>query len=307
MKNRNYFWGAFVLAIGIIMLLVNLNVYNSNYYGIYKIWPIVLILWGVTFLKISDIARNVISALSGLLLGVVLVSGILGITHSFQNMSNEFFFDHNNHYSHKMEFEPTQKTVDYQNEKQVTFNFQGGASYVRIGSGDGKLASAFAEYDSYVIGKDVTDGETVVNLDFDPTFNYSLNNSKKSKIDVMLNEVPNWIINVEAGASKLDFDLTKIKLDRMTIEVGVSDINLVFGDLSNSSKIDISCGLSNIKVRIPSNIGCRIITETAFSAHDFDKFIKRDDAYYSKNYNSSTKKIEFEIDGAFSNFEIIQY
>jgi hypothetical protein len=307
MKNRNYFWGAFVLAVGIIMLLVNLKVYNSNYYDIYKIWPVILILWGVTFLKVSDIARNIISAVNGLILGVVLVSGFLSFTNSFHNMSKEFFFNHKNNFSHNIQFEPTQKTVDYQNEKQVTFNFQGGASYVRIGSGDGKLASAFAEYDSYVIGKDVTEGETVVNLDFDPTFNYSLNDSKKSKIDVMLNEVPNWIINVEAGASKLDFDLAKIKLDRMTIEVGVSDINLVFGDLSNFAKVDISCGLSNIKVRIPATVGCRIITATAFSSHDFDKFIKRNDAYYSKNYSSSGKKIEFEIDGAFSNFEIIQY
>jgi hypothetical protein len=307
MKNRNYFWGAFVLAVGIIMLLVNLKVYDSYYYGIYKIWPIILILWGVTFLKISDITRNIISAVNGLILGVVLVSGILGMMHSFHSMSKEFFFDHKYNYSRNLQFEPTQKTVDYENEKLVTLNFQGGASYVRIGSGDGKLASAFAEYDSYVIGKDVTEGETVVNLDFDPTFNYSLNDSKKSKIDVMLNEVPNWIINLEAGASKLDFDLAKIKLDRMTIEVGVSDINLVFGDLSNFAKVDISCGLSNIKVRIPSTVGCRIITATAFSSHDFDKFIKRDDAYYSKNYSSSAKKIEFEIDGAFSNFEIIQY
>jgi hypothetical protein len=307
MKNRNYFWGAFVLAVGIIMLLVNLKVYNSNYYDIYKIWPVILILWGVTFLKVSDIARNIISAVNGLILGVVLVSGFLSFTNSFHNMSKEFFFNHKNNFSHNIQFEPTQKTVDYQNEKQVTFNFQGGASYVRIGSGDGKLASAFAEYDSYVIGKDVTEGETVVNLDFDPTFNYSLNDSRKSKIDVMLNEVPNWIINVEAGASKLDFDLAKIKLDRMTIEVGVSDINLVFGDLSNFAKVDISCGLSNIKVRIPATVGCRIITATAFSSHDFDKFIKRNDAYYSKNYSSSGKKIEFEIDGAFSNFEIIQY
>lgn len=307
MKNRNYFWGAFVLSIGIIMLLVNLKVYNSNYYSIYKIWPIVLILWGVTFLKISNIARNIISTLNGLMLGVFLVSALLSMDHSFKIMSNEFFFDHNNNYSHNLQFEPTQKTIDYQNEKLVTFNFQGGASYVRMGSGDSKLASAYADYDSFIISKDVTEGETVVNLDFDPTFKYSVNDTKKSKIDVLLNEFPNWIINVEAGASKLDFDLTKIKLDRMTIEVGVSDINLVFGDLNASSKVDISFGLSNIKMKIPNTVGCRIVTETAFSSHDFDRFIKRDGVYYSDNYNSSSKKIDLEIDGAFSNFEIIQY
>ncbi len=307
MKNRNYFWGAFVLSIGIIMLLVNLKVYSSDFYWIYKIWPVILILWGITFLKIGDLARNIISAVNGLILGVVIISGILSLTHSVNRMSTEFFFDHNNNYSHNLQFEPTQKSIDYQNEKQVTFDFQGGASYVRIGSGETKLASAYADYDSYIIGKNVVEGETKVNLDFDPTFEYALNDSKKSKIDVVLNEVPTWIINVEAGASKLDFDLTKIKLDRMTIEVGVSEINLVFGDLNNFSKVDISCGLSNIKMKIPVTVGCRILTETAFSSHDFDKFIKRDGAYYSKNYNSSSKKIEFEIDGAFSNFEIIQY
>jgi hypothetical protein len=289
------------------MLLDNLKVYNPYFYGVYKIWPIILILWGVTFLKISDLARKIISAVNGLILGAVLVSSILSATYSFHNMSKEFFFNHQSDYSHNLQFEPTQKSVDYQNENNVTFNFQGGASYVRIGEGDSNLASANADYDSFTINKKITSTGTDVNLDFDPTFNYSLNDSKKSKIDVTLNQVPTWIINVEAGASKLDFDLTKIKVDRMSIEVGVSEINLVFGDLSAFSKVDISCGLSSIKMRVPYDVGCRIVTETAFSSHDFDKFTKRDNAYYSSNYNSSTKKLELEIDGAFSNFEIIQY
>lgn len=307
MKNRNYFWGGFILTLGILLLLENLKFLHPDFASLYKFWPLILILWGVLFLKISDLFKKILSALNGILLAVVVVAAVLSIIFSLTNSSNFYFSSHKTSYNSKLQYEPTQKTVEYTNEESAELNFSGGASYLRLGSGTEKLVAGYADFNSFVINKSILNNNSTVDLDFDPNFEYSIDKSQKSKIDVLLNEKPNWIINVDAGASKLDFDLSKIKLDRMSIEVGISDISLMFGDLSNFSKVDISCGLSNIRIKLPENTGCRIITETAFSSHNFDNFSQKDNSYYSKNYYKSTKKIEFEIDGAFSNFEIVQY
>ena len=124
----------------------------------------------------------------------------------------------------------------------------------------------------------------------------------KNKWQLKLNNQIIYDLNIETGAVNMDCNLSAFKVEKLYIESGASNINLVIPKYN--SKIIIDTGVSNIDIAIPKNVGATVNIDSGIALKDLDDFIKRDSMYISNNYNSSKFKVDIEIDCGVSHINI---
>ncbi|GAH21717.1 unnamed protein product [marine sediment metagenome] len=124
----------------------------------------------------------------------------------------------------------------------------------------------------------------------------------KNNWQLKLNNKIIYDLSIKTGAIDIDCDLSDFKVEKLYIESGASNINLVL--LQYDSNIIIDTGVSNINIAIPKNVGATVNIDSGIAIKDLDDFIKRNGAYISNNYNSSEFKVEIEIDCGVSNIDI---
>src|SRR5512133_3908586 len=54
MKAKNVIWGLVLVLIGVVFILKNLEIIYFSWYSIWKLWPLALVLIGVTILPVKD-------------------------------------------------------------------------------------------------------------------------------------------------------------------------------------------------------------------------------------------------------------
>ncbi len=72
MKYKGIFWGLLLVTIGILFLLKNLGLICFSWCGLWMIWPVLLIFWGITILPVNDLTKTILSVIA-IILGVVLL------------------------------------------------------------------------------------------------------------------------------------------------------------------------------------------------------------------------------------------
>ena len=129
-----------------------------------------------------------------------------------------------------------------------------------------------------------------------------ISNNIKNHWQLKLNNEIIYDLSIKTGAINADCNLSAFKVEKLYIESGASNIDLVLPQYN--SKILIDAGVSNIDIAIPKNVGTTVNIDSGIVVKDLDDFIKRDDAYISYNYNESEFKTEIEIDCGVSHINI---
>jgi hypothetical protein len=124
----------------------------------------------------------------------------------------------------------------------------------------------------------------------------------KNDWQLKLNNKIVYDLSVKTGAIDIDCNLSDFKVEKLYIESGASNINLVLPQYN--SKIIIDTGVSNINIDIPNNVGAIVNIDSGIAVKDLDDFIKRNGTYISQNYNESKFKTEIEINCGISNIDI---
>lgn len=124
----------------------------------------------------------------------------------------------------------------------------------------------------------------------------------KNDWQLKLNNKIIYNLSVKTGAIDVDCNLSDFKVEKLYIESGASNINLVLPQYN--SKIIIDTGISNINIAIPKNVGATVNIDSGIAVKDLDDFIKRNGTYISQNYNESEFKTGIEIDCGISNIDI---
>lgn len=109
----------------------------------------------------------------------------------------------------------------------------------------------------------------------------------------------------ETGAIDMDLDLSEIQARSIDVRTGVSSVNLKIGDRLSSSLLKVNAGVSSVNISLPKTIGARIRIDSDLASKDLLDFIKIDDkTYESSNYDTSTKKIEIQMQVGVSSVNI---
>lgn len=116
-------------------------------------------------------------------------------------------------------------------------------------------------------------------------------------------------MTIETGLSKFKgVGLCNANFNRFKFQGGVGGYVLDFGGkLERDVDVDIEVGFGSLTVRIPGDIGVKIVYEKSLIAHidlasDFSE--KGEDTYYSSNYHSADHKMNMRIEAGLGSVTI---
>jgi hypothetical protein len=327
MKIDRIIWGVVFLFIGTVLLLQNLNVIEFYWRNTFSFWPILLLVGGLKMLFNRGEKRTG----SYLALGLVIVSlGFLfyrGQQVPDDNaFSSIFHFEDGNDddidWSDDQSDANGKSKVILYNEgfnvadsaKKTVLNLAGGGVSFAIDYATDSLFQAEVKKrkSNFSLTRINTDTSTTLNFDVNKSKNRRGNhwsiNASGSKVNIKLNPIVQWDMNLNMGASEVDFDLSAFKIRNFTFDGGASDVELKFGDKLPISDVKIKTGAANIEIKVPLNSGCRISTNSGLTTTDFKGFSKTNEGYYeTANYKTAKNKIIIDLQGGLSNFEVDRY
>lgn len=322
MDVRRISWGLIVLFVGLVLLFSNLGYINFNWFAVFSLWPVLLIIFGVSFILPDKAESKYIMAL--ITIGVLVLFAHQGLQPRGSNGGWSF----NNGIEGEVEEE---KSIDRKRgskehfsrtlnpeTKYATLKIEGGAVSYHIGKSNNDLFKA--EASSNIGGFSLLhmeQGRTGVASAEHVTLDFKMQSQKSIKLNkdvqniayINLSAVPIWDIELEIGAGKADFDLTDYKMVKLDIDGGVSSINVKMGmPYENEVQVNFDGGLANFELAIPKGAACRIVSDSALSSQRFEGFIKQEDgSFVTENYNASQKKFAVNIDSGLSNFSVRRY
>jgi len=116
-------------------------------------------------------------------------------------------------------------------------------------------------------------------------------------------------LTIESGLSKFVGEgLCNANFNHLKFEGGVGSYTLDFGgELKKEVDVDIEVGLGSLVVRVPEEIGVRIIYEKSLLAHiDIDRSFTEegDNSYFSPNYKSAQGRMNVRIQAGLGSVKV---
>lgn len=308
MKSKHIFWGTLFISLGILILVNNLGFISYDLYNIWKLWPLVFILWGISFLVSHTIIKGFLSALAGILLAVA----IFAFFHAgFRFIGHRFSIDDNGvHVQTNRSGVTSNYTENFTpGTKTARFEFVAGAGDFKTGETTDDLfsASVIGEKNNYYMDSFSNKDNATVTMKM-KNRHFTIFSDYGNTVNMKFNPEPVWDMNFDFGAASADFDLTKYKTESVTIKTGAASLKLKLGDLNANCDVTIKAGASSLEIYVPDSAGCTIRTEVSLSSKDIRGFNKVSDNFYTTgNAGSAKKKIHIMINSGISNIKIHRY
>lgn len=194
--------------------------------------------------------------------------------------------------------------------KTARLNISGGGTTYNLSDTTNQLFSASTrdgKNGRYNLSHSMDDSVYV--LDFKMKNHHGFNwDSDKNRADFRLNPNPQWEIDVETGATSLDFDLSKFKVKELKLHGGAASFKVKLGMPLTMTDVDISTGVSGVDISIPQNAACSIETDSGLSDNKFDGFNKTsDNNYETPGFDAAKNKMHIHISGGLSDFKVNRY
>ncbi|MCD0488354.1 DUF5668 domain-containing protein [Pedobacter sp. MC2016-14] len=315
MKLNRVIWGIILLFIGGVLLLENFGVIDFYWGNVWRFWPVFLIITGLNILFSRQ--RSQTGAFISIGVLVVMLSFLFfkgqqpashtrGISDEIKEEIEGYSTDDEKHMSFFELYHPEQAA----GVKSVLLNISGGGtSFGLSGETDSLLfADVRKRRGSFSLKSEINDSlQTLTFKTQERKGKWNIGDGGND-VDFKLNTQPLWEIVMNMGAGEVNFDLSDYKVRNFKFNGGAAAMDIKLGDLLPVVDVSVKTGVADVKIRIPEDSGCRILTKTGLSAKDFNGFTKLDDGTYeTPNYASADKKIFINLDGGLSNFEVKRY
>jgi len=302
MKFRNIFWGVILVFVGLLFLLQNFNVIHFEWISLWRLWPVVLILWGVSIIPTNNWIKT----------GLVVI--ILSLTVYFMIDQSVRWDDQENY-----DFEAWEEDYDSQLDQAYSLPYTdsvphaelsldaAAGSFVIKPSSDNLLdfetKGGKVKY-NYMVSR--TDSSTSVKIERNDITIGHRNN--KHDVLVKLNSYPSWDLTFDVGASSLDLDLTDYKVSNLDIDGGAASFKIKLGDAAKETTVNIDAGASSIEIMVPESSGCDLKISSVLTDRNLQGFEKTERGhYFTSNFEQAENKIYLNVEAAVSSYSIIRY
>ena len=326
MKSDRLIWGILLLFIGGVLLLENFGIIDFYWRNVWSFWPIFLIIGGVNILFNKNNSQT----------GSIISIAVLVVALSFLFYRGQQVPDRGSWWGHQFkkdveintddndngndddndrdtafnQLKLSEPFVDADNAKKTILNISGGGISFNLDGESPELISADIKkrHGNFSLKKLLTDSATVLTFQMDDKKGKWNFGDGGNDVNFKLNKAANWDVLMKLGAGEANFDFKDYKVRTFRFDGGAAALDITFGDLLPITDVVVKSGVADVKIKVPTNSGCRIKTKTGLSAKDFDGFEKLSDGVYeTSNYKTSTKKIFINLDGGLSNFEVSRY
>jgi len=307
MKPRHVFWGLLLVTLGTLILVSNFAIVNLDLSGLWKLWPLVLVLWGISFI----INKNFVKVAFAGIIAIVLALSIYSAGQSLFNICDkdiDFVFTNDEYY----DYSDTTRYVESfeKNIKNAKLNIDAGAGSFNIIDPTSDLFSMLARgtKNNYTVTRYDSQNETSIDVKMKKTKIKLRKGKFKNKIEMSLNSQPVWDMIVDIGAASIDFDLSPYKVKKLNFDMGAASLELKLGDKYPETYFYLDAGASSIKILVPDSSGCEIKTDVSVSSKHFRGFEKiHKDLYRTDNFETAKNKIYINLDAGVSSIEVNRY
>ncbi len=298
--NNKIATGIWLVFIGAIILLHNMDIIHFNFYAIIKYWPLAIVSVGISLLLQNRPHGVLISTVCNILICSFLVyQGTTNSDHDFSN--GEAGID--------SQAQSQRVALDYSTEiEQVKLHLNGGAANFKLVSPEDstKLIAAWTDSPSVGLRLDES-GTREKEIVFEAKHNDS--RSKKNTVEFYLNPAPVWDLELNVGAVNFKADFSIYRFQTLAINAGASNIGLTFGEPTlENTKIEINTGASNLSLRVPKGAAYRVTGKNVMSSTRYEGAEKVSKGVYeTENYQSASLKYDIELNGAANSCSINTY
>jgi hypothetical protein len=298
MKLGRLFWGTLFLVVGLLLLLDKLNVLFIHWHSMWRLWPLVLVFWGIAVLLKNVILKSIAIVLSGLTLGVI----IFGLV-SFAFLDDDIPWPDE---PFVQEFvEPYDSTIE-----KASLTVDAGAGTLSIENTSTALFSAFtsSSLGHYRLNKFRLGDAEDLSLSLESDRIRWRDRKLRNRAEVHLHTNPVWDLDLNVGAAKVDAELSQHKTESIRVDAGAATVRLRLGANVEESRVNVDAGVSSINISVPSSAGCQIRYNGGLASKRFYEFEKIDsETYRSENFAWSPRKIYINIDVGVSSVKVNRY
>lgn len=306
MKAKNIIWGLILVLIGVMFILKNLDIIYFSWHSLWKLWPLVLVMIGITILPVKEGIKVVLAILVLIAAAFFLVSyPDFGYSRN-HDMSINNSRDNGGKESEEIDqriFEAYDSTIT-----EANLSFDAAAGDFTINQPTEELfefdkAGNLGRY-TYAIKELGSKRDISIKLEKGRIINADF----KNKVTIKLNPNPDWEVNVDVGAASIELDLASFKIRKLNIEGGASSINLRLGALQPESRIKINSGASSITIKVPREYACQVNTSTVLSSKDLEGFNKiGKGTYVTPDFSEKAKNVIIDVEAAVSSLTVERY
>jgi hypothetical protein len=307
MKPKHVFWGLFLVTLGTLILISNFSIINLDLSGLWKLWPVALILWGISFIINKDFIKVVFAGV----IAIVLALTIYGAGQSILNICDKDldfeFANGDNHY-----YADTTRYVESFDKKiknaDLKIDAGAGAFSITESTTDLIAVTALGIKDNYIFKRIDSGNSSSIDLKMKKTKIKLQKGSFKNKMEISLNQEPVWNMDFDLGAAAIDFDLSPYKISTARIDIGAASLDLQLGDKYPETIVDLDAGAASVDIIIPDSSGCEIRSDVSLSSKHFNGFDKIESGLYrTNNFETSANKIFIRIDAGVSSIDVRRY
>jgi hypothetical protein len=189
-------------------------------------------------------------------------------------------------------------SVDLQGAERVEFDLDHGAGQVVVtGGASAGVAMSGAEGTGMEYKSYLADGVLTVKVDAGPSFLPFMGPDGGAWLFKLTNEVP-VSLDIDAGATSMDFDLTAVKLARFKLDTGASSTSLKL-PAEGQPFVKIESGAASVDITVPEGMAARIQVEGGAMSVSVDpRFPQIDNhLYQSPDFDGAANRAEIRLDG----------
>jgi hypothetical protein len=298
MRSGRFFWGAFLVSMGTIMLLERFSVPMPDWQALWRFWPLVLVFWGASVLARGSSFAPAAAALAGLMLAVICI-GLVGWGFDLGRYASDGPVQ-------TQEFlQPFDQEIH-----RATFHFSSGAgSFSAEGTTDQLFgATVRSDLGRYVMRGDRIEQSEDVSLRLEGRVRTWSFSRSANRVSLRFNPAVPWDMQFAVGASRVDLDLSGLLVDRLNLEAGASQLRIRLGDRSEETRLSIKSGVSSVRILVPRTSACEIDAQSPLSRKSFKDFNRTGGgSYRTENFGSAEKKVYISLQSGVSDLTVLRY
>ncbi len=310
MKYKNVFWGVILIIIGTLFILKNLDVVYFTWASLLRLWPVLLILWGISIIPTKNTVKLLLSLVVVALAISLMVNNRYQWRWDFRIGDNwRYEYHDDKYYRDYGEWETQQIYEPYDNDiESVYLKFDAAIGEFSIEQTTTHLMEFQKEGNlgPYEYATQQKGDKLLLELDLEKHLFRGSN--FKNEAFIKLNTEPNWDLDIDVGAAEIDLDLSPFKIRKLDIDGGASSIDIRIGDLLDDTELNIDAGASSITIFVPEESGCELDVSSFLTSRDFEGFEKIEGGLYrTENYRESNSKVMITVDAAITSFTVRRY
>ncbi len=305
MKSGRVFWGTLFVIIGVLGILHNFLHVSFSWDVLWKLWPLLLVLLGLTaFLKDSKYKWILVGGI-GLLAGIVLFSSVQKGCDSVDRI-----IEYHDDGDHSVVYDQKLVATYDSSWSEASFAFEGGAGRFEISdtTSDFVTADIHSSISEYSLREYTDDGMPHLRLSMGDGSVTWHGSKMKNRVRIALNTEPTWDLNVDAGAAKIDFDLRPYSVRSLNLDAGAASVVIKLGNRADTCEVDIETGASSVTLKVPEDVGCELRTESALSSKHIEGFMKTPSGLYrTENFDTAEKHMFIDVESGLSSIKVERY